>query len=109
VNRNAVIEARWAAIRDKILANAAFLETQGALNAKAARGRTVYRIRFRVPDRGRMTQKNIYIGDEPRLVARTQELLREIRDARAWPRQVATYAHLVAGLVAALKRQGLTT
>jgi hypothetical protein len=102
-----MIEARWALILDKILANTAFLETQGALNAKVARGRTVYRVRFRVSDQGRRTQKSIYIGDDPRLVARTQDLLRDIRDARAWPRQVAAYARLVAGLMAALNRQGL--
>jgi len=108
VGRNAATEARWKAIRDRILANAGFLGRQGALNSKVARGRTVYRVRFRVPGRGRRTQRNIYVGDDPRLVARTQELLREIRDARAWPRQVAAYARLVAGLTAALKRQGLT-
>jgi len=79
VGRNGVTEARWEAIRDRILANAGFLGRQGALNAKVARRRVVYRLRFRVPDRGRRTQKNIYIGDDPDLVARTRQLLQEIR------------------------------
>jgi|SRR5579884_3974162 len=108
MSRSAVIESRWAAIREKILANASFLGTQGAMNSKVARGRTVYWVRFRFSQEGCVTQKSIYIGDNPDLVARTRQLLGELRDAATWPRQVRAYSDLVAGLIVVMKRQGLT-
>jgi hypothetical protein len=99
-------EARWEEIREKIVRDAAHLRRQGSIVAKWARGRRVWALRFRVRDQGRTVQRSVYLGgdDQPELLGRARDFLRQCRAQALWPGEVAASARMAAAIRTTLRR-----
>jgi hypothetical protein len=74
------IEQRWSLLQAKIAPHARLLAQQGSLASRLASGRRVWSLRFvaEMAD-GRIVQRSIYIGTDPELVNRAQQLLCQYR------------------------------
>jgi hypothetical protein len=94
--RSPDLEARWAAIRQKLEAHADVLASRGSLVAKQARGRRVWAVRVVVAQGGRPIHRSIFVGGDevPELLERTRSLLEEYRLPRRWVEEVQGYARL---------------
>ena len=91
-------DARWAAIREELAANAGWLATQGVLAPRVVAGRRVWSIRFVVREDGRKVHRAVYVGgdDQPELLERARGELEKYRARARWPGEVAAYARLAA-------------
>jgi hypothetical protein len=103
-NRSLDLETRWAAIQEKMAANARWLVRRGSLTTKRAYGKRFWVLRFDRPEQGRACHRTIYIGREPELLRRTCCLLQQYRSRALWEKEVAAYAQLVGLLRAVLER-----
>jgi hypothetical protein len=102
-DRPAVLEARWAILREKILTNRHWLTHQGAVLKKKYRRRSFWVMRYRATlEGGRRCRRTIYIapGSELELVGRVRRLLREFRAEANAAREVALMAQFARRLTA---------
>ena len=99
-------DARWEAIRRKMEEHAVLLRRQGAIVARMARGRRVWSVRFRDRVDGREVQRAIYLGgdDQPELLRRARELLKQFHEDQTTPEEIALYTRTVADMRAMLRR-----
>jgi hypothetical protein len=99
------LEARWAAIETKLAAHAGALAAQGSVVVKVARRRRVAAVRFFVIEEGgKRTQRSVYVGADPELIARACRLLEGYRERAALPGRVEGWARMVAALAALCRR-----
>lgn len=78
---------RWTMIRDQLAANAACLLRQGSFAVKAASGRRVWVLRFRVRENGRTRQRSITM-ETYELMAKAETWLKELRQILVWLREL---------------------
>jgi hypothetical protein len=99
-------EARWETVRAKIARDAPHLRRQGSIVAKWARGRRVWALRFRLREQGRTVQRSVYLGgdDQPELLGRARDFLRQCRAQALWPGEVAASARMAAAIRTTLRR-----
>jgi hypothetical protein len=100
------LEARWNEIKQRILAVAQHLWTQGNICRKWDRGGYVWRLRYyeRVED-GRLIQRTIRIGADPVLVRRAEELLKCCRQRKEWLDEIPGLARLVESAAVGVRRR----
>src|SRR5262245_2122716 len=93
------IERRWRQLRARIDEKAGLLAQQGSLASRLAGRRRVWSLRF--VDRtsaDRPVQRSIYVGSDPELVHRTQDLLDDLRRSCRWTREATAFANIAAAL-----------
>jgi hypothetical protein len=99
------VEHRWQAIRQKLEAAADDLSRQGTLASRLASGRRVWSVRFyEQQSDGRRHQRAIYLGSNPELVNRAEELLAEYRQRQEWCEQAELFAKISRSLCRAVAR-----
>ncbi len=72
-------DKRWQHILERLRDSSRYLMDQGSVSSRKASGRRVWSVRFYVRDCGKVTQKSIYIGNDPVLVAWTRRFINQCR------------------------------
>lgn len=98
-------EARWAVIRDKILANADHLIDRGTIRPKKARKQTHFVLRFEdILADGRQVDRSIYLGHDPEIVSRSRKLLTKLRWRGQWTDEAAAFERFASTMRSNMRR-----
>ncbi len=91
-NAQAERESQWIELRTRLDSIASLLRTQGVLDRKHQKGRWVWRVRY--TDKVNARRRTIYIGTDPELARRVQELLNHYREQQRWAEQTEVLVKL---------------
>ena len=98
------LEARWQKVHLVLRRHAAALAAQGTLASRLAAGRRVWSVRFYQSVGTRRAQRSVYLGSDPRLLKRAEELLREFRRPKVIQEELQVMSRLCNVLLRAVKR-----
>jgi hypothetical protein len=97
-------DLRWDAIERRMRELEPVLRRRGTIVMKAGRRSPAWSLRYKDCSSGRRVQRSLYLGIDPSLILRAQQLLQHFRKIERWNRELDTAGRRMKQLVAFLKR-----